>query len=92
MDEAVDRPQPGGDRRRLADGEPRTRRELGEALERGGRGGRDAACASAHLMMYAELEGLVASGPRRGKQHTYVLLSDRAPDAPRSRATRRSPS
>jgi hypothetical protein len=32
-------------------------------------------------MMYAELEGLVASGPRRGRQHTYALLADRAPDA-----------
>ncbi len=64
----------------LTDGEPRTRRELGEALSDAGiedaRGVR-----LAHLMMYAELEGLVASGPRRGKQHTYMLLSDRAPDA-----------
>ncbi len=64
----------------LADGEPRTRRELGEAL--GEAGVEDASGVRlAHLMMYAELEGLVASGPRRGKQHTYALLADRAPDA-----------
>ena len=64
----------------LADGEPRTRRELGDALAAAGveepRGVR-----LAHLMMYAELEGLVCSGPRRGSQHTYSLLSERAPAA-----------
>lgn len=34
-----------------------------------------------YLMMYAELEGLICSGPRRGKQFTYALLSERAPEA-----------
>lgn len=64
----------------LADGEPRTRGELGEAL--GDAGVEDArGVRLAHLMMYAELEGLVVSGPRRGKQHTYALLADRAPEA-----------
>lgn len=33
----------------------------------------------AALMMYAELEGVVCSGPRRGKQFTYALISERAP-------------
>jgi len=62
----------------LDDGEPRTRRELGEALTAAGV--KDASGVRlAHLMMYAELEGLVASGPRRGKQHTYALLPDLAP-------------
>lgn len=37
---------------------------------------------TAHLMMRAELEGLVCSGPRRGKQFTYVLLAHRVPPAP----------
>lgn len=29
--------------------------------------------------MFAELEGLLTSGPRRGKQFTYALLDERAP-------------
>jgi len=32
-----------------------------------------------HLMMQAELDGVVCSGPRRGKQFTYALLDERAP-------------
>jgi Winged helix DNA-binding domain len=36
-----------------------------------------------HLMMYAEIEGVVCSGPRQGKQSTYALLAERAPDAAR---------
>ena len=35
----------------------------------------------AHLAMYAELEGIICSGPRRGKQFTYALLAERAPRA-----------
>jgi hypothetical protein len=34
-----------------------------------------------HIMMHAELDALICSGPRRGKQFTYALLSERAPDA-----------
>jgi hypothetical protein len=34
-----------------------------------------------YLLMHAELDALICSGPRRGKQHTYVLLEERAPDA-----------
>jgi hypothetical protein len=34
-----------------------------------------------YILSNAELEALICSGPRRGKQHTYVLLEDRAPDA-----------
>jgi len=30
-------------------------------------------------MMYAELEGLICSGARRGKQFTYALLDERVP-------------
>jgi len=33
----------------------------------------------AHLVMHAELEGLVCSGPRRGRQSTYMLLDERVP-------------
>jgi hypothetical protein len=32
-----------------------------------------------YLMMHAELEGIICSGPRVGKQFTYALLEDRAP-------------
>ena len=35
----------------------------------------------AYIMMHAELEGVITSGPRRGKQFTYALLSERAPQA-----------
>jgi hypothetical protein len=35
----------------------------------------------AYLMMHAELEGVITSGPRRGRQFTYALLDERAPDA-----------
>ncbi|HEV2774509.1 MAG TPA: winged helix DNA-binding domain-containing protein [Solirubrobacteraceae bacterium] len=64
----------------LSDGEPRTRRELGTALEAAGidpTGQR-----LPHVLGHVELDGLIASGPRRGKQHTYLLLDGRVPDAP----------
>jgi hypothetical protein len=64
----------------LADGEPRTRKELGAAHVAAGvdtTGQR-----LAHMLGHAELEGLIASGPRRGKQHTYLLLAGRVPAAP----------
>ena len=32
-----------------------------------------------HLMMQAELDAVICSGPRRGKQFTYALLDERAP-------------
>ena len=35
----------------------------------------------AHLMMHAELEAVICSGPRRGKLMTYALVSERAPRA-----------
>ena len=33
----------------------------------------------AYILMHAELEALICSGPRRGKQFTYALLDERAP-------------
>jgi len=58
-----------------------TRAELSEALRR-------SAIALtgirlAIVTMYAELEAVVCSGPRRGKQFTYALLAERAPNAVR---------
>lgn len=32
-----------------------------------------------YIIMQAELDGIIASGPRRGKQFTYMLLDERAP-------------
>ena len=63
----------------LGDGQFLTRLEVGEHLTRAGipaRGPR-----LAHLMMNAELECLVCSGPRRGKLFTYALVDHRAPGA-----------
>ena len=56
-----------------------TRGELGERLERAGistEGQR-----LPHQLMHAELEGLICSGPRNGKQQTYALLEERVPEA-----------
>jgi len=65
--------------RALRDRHYLTRNELGECLRHAGLtldGVR-----LARLMMYAELEGVVCSGPRRGKQFTYALVAERAPEA-----------
>lgn len=63
----------------LADGEPRTRVELGDALAEAGfehQGQR-----LIHTVMSAEISAIIVNGPMRGKQHTYVLL-DSVVDAP----------
>jgi hypothetical protein len=65
--------------RALGGGKHLTRAELGAAL---GRGGIPAAGQRlAHLMMRAELDGVICSGARRGNQFTYALLDERAPRA-----------
>ncbi len=35
----------------------------------------------AHIVMHAELDGVICSAPRRGKQFTYALLDERVPPA-----------
>jgi hypothetical protein len=67
--------------RALTDHRFLTRAELGEHLARA----RLPATGSslAHIALYAELEGVMCSGPRRGKQTTYALLERRAPRARR---------
>lgn len=60
----------------LRDGKELTRDELSAVLQQAGisvSGG----LRLAYLMMYAELEGLICSGARRGKQFTYALLEER---------------
>lgn len=62
----------------LRDGTYRTRAELAQVLTEGGipaSGQR-----LGHLLMRAELDAVVCSGPRRGKQFTYALLDERVPD------------
>jgi hypothetical protein len=71
--------------RALADGAVATAAELGAAVERAGISLAEPQ-RLAHLLMHAELAGLVCSGPRRGAQHGYVLLDARVPAAaPRDR-------
>jgi hypothetical protein len=66
---------------RALDGRALTRDELGEHL-------RAAKLPSqgeglAYQLIAAELDAVVVSGPRRGKQHSYVLLEQRVPPTPR---------
>ena len=65
--------------RALRGGPARTRSELAPVLRREGIAAEGIRLAA--LMMDAELEGIVVSGPRRGKQFTYALLEERAPRA-----------
>jgi hypothetical protein len=63
----------------LRGGNHLTRKELAEAL---GKTGIEATGNRlAYIVIRAELDGLIANGPMRGKQHTYALISERAPGA-----------
>ncbi|MGQ0714838.1 MAG: winged helix DNA-binding domain-containing protein [Gemmatimonadaceae bacterium] len=66
--------------RALRDGRHLTRTELARVLERVN----IVAVTQrlAHIMMRAELDAVVCSGPRRGKQFTYALLDERVPPTP----------
>ena len=63
----------------LEGGQHKTRAELAVALKRA-KVPADG-LKLAYIMMFAELNGVICSGPRRGKQFTYALLSERAPKA-----------
>jgi hypothetical protein len=65
----------------LRDGRFLTRNEIAEALERAGISA--AGQHLTHLVMHAELDTVIVSGPRRGRQFTYALFDERAPDARR---------
>jgi len=67
--------------RALRDRNYLTRNELGDQLGRANLS--LSGVRLAHLAMYAELEGIICSGPRRGKHFTYGLLAERAPEAVR---------
>ncbi len=64
--------------RELRDGAQRTREELGAALQHAGIA-TDDRLRLTYIMMHAELDALICSGPRRGKQFTYMLLDERVP-------------
>jgi hypothetical protein len=67
--------------RALAGGRQLTRPELATVLQRARI--QAAGPRLAHLMMHAELEAVLCSGARRGKQFTYALLEERVPPAKR---------
>jgi hypothetical protein len=76
-DPAVLRREVDGLLRVLADG-PLTRRQVQAGLAREDLR-RDRL---GHLLLVAELEGLVCSGPHAGGQHTYTLVDGRVPPMP----------
>ena len=65
--------------RELAGGKALTRAELAAALSRA----RTVASGQrlAGIVFHAELDRIICSGPLRGKQFTYMLVDERAPDA-----------
>jgi hypothetical protein len=64
----------------LRDGEHLTRREIATALADGGISASGPRLA--YILMFAELEAVICSGPFHGKQHTYALLDDRVRPVP----------
>jgi hypothetical protein len=64
----------------LQGGRQLTRPELGTVLERAGIA-TQGELRLGYFLMRAELDGLICSGGRRGKQFTYALLEERAPAA-----------
>src|SRR6266487_1491890 len=64
----------------LQGGKQLTRAELVSVLQRAGIA-TDNLQRIGHIIVRAELEGIICSGARRGKQFTYALLDERAPQA-----------
>jgi len=65
----------------LRDSQFQTRSELGARLAEAGIEAKGVRLA--HIAMHAELECVICSGPRRGKEFTYALVGERAPRAQR---------
>jgi hypothetical protein len=63
----------------LQGGKQLTRPELVSALKQAGIATEN--LGFLHIIMHAELDGVICSGARRGKQFTYALLDERAPQA-----------
>src|SRR6266487_145758 len=64
----------------LQGGKQLTRAELASVLQQAGIA-TDNVQRIGHVLMHAELDGIICSGARRGKQFTYALLDERAPQA-----------
>lgn len=62
----------------LQGGKTLTRAELRAALNKAGVAADDTV-RMGHILLRAELNGLICSGPRAGKQFTYALLEERVP-------------
>jgi hypothetical protein len=68
-------------RRALSGGVQMTRAEIMEQLRTSGLSALDSMRVG-HLLLGAELDGVVISGARRGKQFTYALFDERVPQTP----------
>lgn len=66
--------------RELRDGNYQHRGELALALEKAKINTDD--LRQTHILIQAELEGIICNGPRKGKQNSYALLEERVPAAP----------
>ncbi len=64
----------------LRGGQQLTRAELASVLQQAGIAASDLLRVT-YLILGAELDGILCSGPRRGKQFTYALLDERVPTA-----------
>jgi hypothetical protein len=64
----------------LAGGNHLTREEIGTRLAGHGIAARGQRLA--YIVMHAELEALICSGPRKGKRHSYALVDERAVPMP----------
>jgi hypothetical protein len=73
--------------RALSGGAQLTRQELKAALLRAGVRA-DGVQRLAHLVMQAEIDGVICSGARRGAENTYALLDERVPAATSRTLTR----
>jgi hypothetical protein len=80
LDDATLRRTASAMERALAGGRAMTRAELADVLRDAGI--RPDGQRMPHVLMDAELDGLLVSGPRRGKQFTWALLEERVPPAP----------
>jgi winged helix DNA-binding protein len=63
----------------LQGGRQLTRSDMAAVLERAGISA--SGTRLAYVLMRAELDGVICSGALRGRQHTYALLDERAPQA-----------
>lgn len=81
LDDALFRRSNAAIARALRDGNQLTRTEIAEVLRRAGVPAKGSQRLG-HLLLRPELDGLICSGARRGKQFTYALLEERAPAAP----------